>query len=115
MRHLRGGDFITPNISYVEETEELVIKPVVIEKEEIKFYIASNIVRPVYNEYTAVKNMTWGDWVNSEYNTSGFYTDSAQYPAIFYNVNGLGFNVCENGTVVLITDIIIENKQYNLT
>ena len=77
MRHLRGGDFITPNISYVEETEELVIKPVVIKKEEIKFYIASNIVMPVYNEYTAVKNMTWGDWVNSEYNTSGFYTDSA--------------------------------------
>ena len=55
--------------------------------------------------YQAIKGMTWGEWVNSEYNTGGFYAELDK--KIYVYNSG---NTYISG--VQATDIIIANSTY---
>ena len=66
IKHLQRGGYVTPNICYVEETDGIVMKPYIPPKIMITFTI-NDIT------YQAEDGMTWGQWVNTEYNTNGFY------------------------------------------
>lgn len=60
--------------------------------------------------YQAEEGMTWGEWVNSEYNTDGYYLD--YYDSIF-NPN-IGLWVGTDEYYVFPQDIIIEGYAYGL-
>jgi hypothetical protein len=62
----------------------------------ITFYI-DNI------EYQAIEGMTWKEWINSEYNTNGFYIKNNSP----YAQNGITV-ICKNLASVNLYDIIIE-------
>ena len=62
IKHLRGGDYITPNLCLNSETWETKCEPEEEEVNLITFTIDGT-------EYQAEEGMTWGEWVNSEYNT----------------------------------------------
>jgi hypothetical protein len=55
-------------------------------------------------EYRAEKGMTWGEWVNSEYNTSGYFVNGT------FVVTAMGMQVQLNGYNVVSTDIIISTS-----
>ena len=62
-----GGNYITPNVCYVEDAEDIVAKPY-IPPVLITFTVAGI-------EYQAEEGMTWAEWCNSEYNTHEFLCD----------------------------------------
>lgn len=41
----------------------------------ISFTILEGIGTDAEVEYNAIEGMTWGEWVDSEYNTGGYYHD----------------------------------------
>lgn len=62
-------------------------------------------------EYGAVEGMTWGEWVESDYNTGGFYSsgnyilkDDTRFTVAVYDP--------DTSDYVLITDIIISDHLY---
>jgi hypothetical protein len=56
---------------------------------EITFYIYSSPFGPVY-ELKALDGMTWGDWVDSEYNTIGIFEEPYGDEVIILYPPGLG-------------------------
>lgn len=58
--------------------------------------------------YQALEGMTWGDWVNSSYNTDGFYWDSFQIAS----QDGQRCVCLSNYTSVKNSDKIIDGYQY---
>lgn len=56
--------------------------------------------------YTCIEGMTWGEFVNSEYNTIGLMINS--YSSCVYKEDDWGQEYCivKSGTAVLSTDII---------
>lgn len=68
-----------------------------------------------YKQYIGEENMTWNQWVNSEYNVDGY---SLQYvnDSVTLIINSDGFGVIkpgDNGSVQH-TDIIINNAYYGI-
>ena len=61
-------------------------------------------------EYQAEEGMTWGEWVDSEYNVDN-YTSDSEY---VFAPNGI-FLVAIGGDTVVPTDVIIEEQEYNFT
>jgi exopolysaccharide biosynthesis protein len=57
--------------------------------------------------FNAMENMTWGEWVESEYNTDGFIISEGK---IYYDLNQC---ICVSG--VNPTDIILDDGVYSLT
>jgi hypothetical protein len=59
--------------------------------------------------YQAEEGMTWGEWVESDYNTGGFYLSA-------YDANNIlstyGTYIKFNNNDVIRSDIIIENQAY---
>lgn len=62
-------------------------------------------------EYQAEEGMTWEEFVNSEYNTSGYFT-STSYDLVIYKGNTLIIGDLNNHSDVNITDLIVENGSY---
>lgn len=61
----------------------------------------------------AEEGMTWGEWVNSSYNTIGAYMADLDYLAI--DVNGVDYHsVLGNGGTLASNDVIIEDLEYVL-
>lgn len=60
--------------------------------------------------YQAYSNMTWGEWVNSSFDTIGLYVENGK-------IKGAGVNVYTYGDYkeVLSTDIITEGSEYIYT
>lgn len=79
-----SSDFITPNVSYVEENEGVSYNPLVL----ITCKVGNN-------QYQAREGMTWRQWVDSEYNVDNFEIRfgnklcpySAGLPEYFYGRN----------------------------
>lgn len=78
-----GSDYITPNVSYVEENEGVSYNPLVL----ITCQVGTN-------QYQAREGMTWRQWVDSEYNVDNFEIRfgklcpySAGLPEYFYGRN----------------------------
>lgn len=57
--------------------------------------------------YQAEEGMTWGEWVNSPYNTEGFYLggNGVQPAGSSYGILGLN-----SGRIVMSTDVIISGN-----
>ena len=74
MRHLRGGgEYITPNISLIDDGKRVYSeKKVNNEVNLITFTIAGA-------EYQAEEGMTWGEWVDSEYNVISAFISADGY------------------------------------
>ena len=60
----KGVGYVTPIICYIEETNGIVMKQDIAPL--LTFTVAGI-------EYQAEEGMTWEEFVNSEYNTGGFY------------------------------------------
>ena len=103
------GDYITPNLCLLEDSYTVVLEPEAVEVKTIKFYVANSVFLDEYIEYTAIENMTWGEWLNSSYNVDGFYIDNR---ACLRSPNGIVKN--SNGHLQNESDIIIENYYYVL-
>ena len=57
--------------------------------------------------YTALDGMTWGEWVNSDYNVDGYYLDDIN------NVCSVNYGyVCFNNCTVYYTETIIAGRCY---
>lgn len=56
-----GGDFVTPNVSYAVDNTKTFYNPI-----KLITFTIENV------SYQAIEGMTWGDWVNSSYNTNNY-------------------------------------------
>lgn len=63
----RSVDWITPNVSAIEDTGEIKVNP-------IRKVISFKIDNPegMYTDFQAYERMTWDEWVNSDFNTDGY-------------------------------------------
>ena len=63
-------------------------------------------------EYQAEEGMTWGEWVNSTYNTGGFITKNGTV----YNSSGVKYVAPLNyfGNPVNLGEVIIDGKEFML-
>ena len=52
--------------------------------------------------------MTWAEWVNSSYNTDGSYIAESQS----IRKNGVSGHVCYDMAQVMLSDLIVEDRQY---
>lgn len=79
--------------------------------EEITFYLDTAPFGPVY-ELKALDGMTWGDWIDSEYNTIGIFGESyGGVVAILYPP--IGLNITDsNGQYVIGDHIILAETTY---
>ena len=100
MRHLRGGgEYITPNISLIDDGKRVYSEKKV---NLITFTIGRY-------EYISEKGMTWGEWINSEYNGK---TDEASRLEVYHEYNRIiakysGYFVVDAyGEYVVSTDVI---------
>ena len=64
-----------------------------------------------FDEYQATANMTWNEWVNSAYNTDGYFTDNTDICKQMGNNTGI---VEYNSVAVEINDLIVPNAYYDL-
>ena len=60
-------------------------------------------------EYTSEANWTWEDWINSEYNVDGIYVNEFD-EIVFVDADGIE-HIVEGAC---ITDVILENTNYNI-
>lgn len=78
---------------------------------EITFYFDATPFGP-FHELKALDGMTWGDWVDSEYNTIGIYSESYEnYVAILCPPFGLSV-ASSDGWYIKGDNIIIEEYTY---
>ena len=111
-----GSDFITPNVSYIEESNSIEFNPYVIEK---------NIIHFVLNDINceAEEGMTFKEWIFSDYfdinNSYNLYcgysnnirdhiTDSESTNIRLLSIEGAAFN-----PEIYIEDYIIANMVYS--
>lgn len=71
---------------------------------EITFYFDSQPFGPIY-ELKALDGMTWGDWIDSEYNTVGIFGDP--YGDVVAILFPPGFSVTDSGGLWVTGDQII--------
>lgn len=91
---------------------ELSVRPVVtiskevLEKNIMVFYVDGMT-------YQAIRGMTWGEWVNSKYNTVGAVISGTDI--VFYS-NGTPIgSVISSSKLILSTDVIDNTNPYNTT
>ena len=64
----KGGDYVTPNVNYIEGIG-IKMKPIkrlpTFELYDIRY------LKELYGIYEFEEGMTWREWINSEYNTIG--------------------------------------------
>lgn len=90
-------------VSYVVETQESVMKP---GQRLLTFYIDSN-------EYSFTQDMTWGEWIVSEYNENWECEKSDDSSSQIQIYLGMGdYAVVDNVTA---GDKIIQNNKYTTT
>ena len=78
----------------------------------IEFTVTNLAVSPsVTDTYQAEEGMTWGEWIESEYNTDNFLI--ASYGLIKYQTLHNSVQLDRN-TAVYSTDIIIEGTDYKI-
>jgi hypothetical protein len=105
----KGGDYITPNLCLNSETWETKCEPKEEEVNLITFTIDGSTVGSSAIEYQAEKGMTWGEWVNSEYNVNGRFfinLDDSIFDGMFF--------IGDEEYYVFAPDIIQENYNYLL-
>ena len=90
---------------------KIIMKPKYIVK-IIKFYVESSLFSREFIEYTATEGMTWGEWVNSNYNVNSFYMINDEMAGNYLrSPNGA---VDYDGFLIHGDEVIIENYYYNL-
>lgn len=74
----------------------------------ISFSLTSSQTSLIVATYQAENGMTWGDWINSQYNVDNFYINS------IYVYSNEGYEIVdyEEGTLMRSTDNIIDNYPY---
>ena len=58
--------------------------------------------------YYAIEDMTWGEWIDSDYNTNDFFLGADNY----VHINSLNILTNESGDPMIAGDVIIENYEY---
>ena len=83
-------------------------------QQTISFYIETDNDSGVYEEYQAENGMTWAEWVESEYNTDGFYVKTyGNYTWIERIINNTAISVQDtSGDDVQPSDTIVSDYQY---
>lgn len=93
---------VKPHISYiVNPTKKMIYIPKI---KLITFY-ADNI------EYQTEEGMTWEEWINSGYNTDGFYiSEYNNYKYVFFSN---GDFIVEGSNGILLPNVIIKPINYS--
>lgn len=86
-----------------ERTEEFVIFVDSVEKTTIPRIINFTIDG---TSYSAKYGMTWGEWVESEYNTGGFWANIDHVSVGHGTTHSTASRVIYNGNSVLLVDVI---------
>ena len=73
----------------------------------ISFTIVEGIFNTIEVEYNAIEGMTWVEWVDSEYNTGGYYIYEKKY---VLTPDGIHVTHSETGRGVLTDEVIISKK-----
>lgn len=96
-----GGTLDYPNLSYIEETGEISsIKEYIVPIIQFQFKCLSDTL-----DCTCKEGMTWREYINSEYNTHGFY--------LFDDLVCIEYNTTTYNLEYGYTDsVIVENKLY---
>lgn len=83
-------------------------------QQTISFYIETDNDSGVYEEYQAENGMTWAEWVESEYNTDGFYVKTyGNYTWIERIISNTAISVQDtSGDDVQPSDTIVSDYQY---
>lgn len=79
---------------------------VVNDGEEISFTIVEGIFNTIEVEYNAIEGMTWAEWVDSEYNTGGYYI----YEKNVLTPDHISVAHSDTGIGVLTDEVIISKK-----
>lgn len=80
----------------------------------ITFFIEVAIKPEQFRSYQAEEGMTWEEWVNSSYNTEGYYLMETSQKTVILSPIIESFAVATDGTSVAGTEIIIEGYEYEL-
>lgn len=65
--------------------------------------------------YQARANMTWGEWIESEYNTDGYYIGTIQGFSNLFTINGIYYIAAfPSGYTPSEEDIIVANAVWTL-
>ena len=72
----------------------------------ISFTIVEGIFPAIEVEYNAIEGMTWVEWVDSEYNTGGYYI----YDKRVLTPDGINVSYSDTGRGVLTDEVIISKK-----
>ena len=71
MKHLRGGEYVTPNVSLITDNNSVMFNPapppIIISTFKIEL-VTSSYSNREYVAFNFEVGMTLGEWVNSEYN-----------------------------------------------
>ena len=111
--NIKSGGNVDEKIGDIETALDtiLAIQRQLMGIEEITFTIGEEI--NYSQEYRAVEGMTWGEWINTEYNTIGITSGNSEgvnVGQMYLGVSGLVYN----GNNVLETDIIIAGEFYRI-
>ena len=61
--------------------------------------------------YQAEEGMTWGEWIESDYNTGGFTNYSGDH-SIVVDSTGKGYHLENQDEVIVVSNIIVSNGVY---
>ena len=62
MKNLRGGEYVTPNVSLISDNNSIKFNPKVVETINFKINFKG---ASLTKDYISEKNMTWEEWINS--------------------------------------------------
>lgn len=82
----------------------------------ITFFIQVDFKNLQFRSYQTEEGMTWEEWVNSSYNTEGYYLMETSERTVVLSpiIEGLGLHTTD-GVPVVSTDVIIEGYEYILS
>jgi hypothetical protein len=97
-----------------DRTQELVIFVDGVETATVANLISFTIAG---TQYKSEAGMTWGEWVESEYNTGGFIIGSSINSGEYYTITTTqrDYTVAFNSNTVFSTDVINENEYQLIT
>lgn len=76
---------------------------------EIEFYLSyySEILK-----YTAMSNMTWAEFIASEYNIDNKFIEHPGRFVYFYTGHGMPYPIMDGSSLIIIDDYVKPNHQY---
>lgn len=103
---INNGRIYVPNLQYKEDVKYIRVQFNIYSPTWVVAADESNMIISG-KQYTYQKGTTWGEWVNSSYDTLGLYEDNG-------GIYGANVKLTYNGNLVKSTDYILSGGVYKL-